>query len=140
MAKYLIWDPILAHFGPNLFPKIFLWVLPLLHVRNCCKLSLYVISRKTNEPNLKKWKKKKFWAWFWPAFAQIWSPKIFLWVLPLLDVIHCYKLSLYAISRKTNEPHLRKWHKTYFWTQFWPVLTQIWLPKILLVDFTSTTY
>ena len=27
--------------------------------------------------------------------------KLFLWALPLLDVIHCCKLSLYAISRKT---------------------------------------
>ena len=40
-----------GHFRPNLGPKIFL---PLLHVRHCCKLSLYAISRKTNELNLRK--------------------------------------------------------------------------------------
>ena len=33
------------------------------------------------------------------------------WALPLLDVIRCCKLSLCAISRKTNEPNLRKWQK-----------------------------
>ena len=31
---------------------------------------------------------------------------------PLLDVIHSYMLSLYATSRKTNKPNLRKWKKT----------------------------
>ena len=29
----------------------------------------------------------------------------FSWVLPLLDVRHCGKLSLYAISKKTNDPN-----------------------------------
>ena len=38
--------------------------------------------------------------------AQSWSEK-FLWGLPLLDVTHCCKLSLYAISRKTNEPNFK---------------------------------
>ena len=38
------------------------------------------------------------------------GPKqVFSWVLPLLVVIQCSKLASYAISRKTNEPHLRKW-------------------------------
>ena len=46
---------ILASFGPNLVPpKKFSWILPVLNVRHCCKLSLYAISRKTNEPNLRK--------------------------------------------------------------------------------------
>ena len=43
-----------GHFGPNLGTKIFL---PLLHVRHCCKLSLYATSRKTNESHLRKCKK-----------------------------------------------------------------------------------
>ena len=47
-------------FGPNLCSKIFFsWILPLLHVRLCCKLSLHAIARKTNEPNSRKWRKKK---------------------------------------------------------------------------------
>ena len=45
-------------FGPNSDPKkIFSWILPVLDVRHCCKLSLYAISRKTDEPNLRKWQK-----------------------------------------------------------------------------------
>ena len=46
-----------------------------------------------------------------PILAQMWSPKIFLWALPLLDVMHWCKLSLYAISRKTSGSKLRKWQK-----------------------------
>ena len=41
------------NFGPDLGPKIsFLWVLPLLVVRQCSKLSSYVLFKKTNERNL----------------------------------------------------------------------------------------
>ena len=40
--------------------------------------------------------------------AQIWAPKLLLWVLPALDVRYCRKLSLYTISEKTNDPILRK--------------------------------
>ena len=43
--------PFWAKFGPK---KFFLWVLPQLDVTHCCKLSLYVISSKTNEPNVRK--------------------------------------------------------------------------------------
>ena len=32
---------------------------------------------------------------------NFWPPKFFSWVLPLLDVRHCHKLSSYPISRKT---------------------------------------
>ena len=48
------------------------------------------------------------------CLAQIWAPQ-FLggWGggLPLLDVTHCRKLSMYAISRKTYDPNSTKWHK-----------------------------
>ena len=54
-----------------------------------------------------------------PVLAQIWAQRFFWWILPVLDVRHCCKVSLYAISRKTNEPSLRKWQKTQFWAQFW---------------------
>ena len=41
---------------PNLGPQmLFSLVLPLLDVRHCCKLSLHAISRKTNDPNSRKW-------------------------------------------------------------------------------------
>ena len=42
---------------PNLDPKkkkFFVDFLPLLDVRHCCKLSLYAVSGKTNEPNFRK--------------------------------------------------------------------------------------
>ena len=52
------------NFGPNYGPldpnldlQTFFMGLPLPDVRHCCKLSLYVISRKTNEWNLRKWQK-----------------------------------------------------------------------------------
>ena len=47
-----------------------------------------------------------------PILAQIWAQKTFSWVLPLLDIIHCCKLSLHAISRTTNGQNLGKWQKT----------------------------
>ena len=46
-------------------------------------------------------------------------PIFFSGVLPLLDVTHCCKLSLYVISRKTNKSNLRKWQKTQFQARFW---------------------
>ena len=58
-------------FGPfrqNLGPKkIYLLILHILDVWNCCKLSLYSISRKTNKPNLRKWQKK-------PSFRPDFGP------------------------------------------------------------------
>ena len=58
MTKNLILGLILACFAPILvLKKTFLWVLPLLDVIHCCKLLLFAISRKTKEPNLKKWQK-----------------------------------------------------------------------------------
>ena len=38
--------------------------------------------------------------------------------MPLLDVRHCSKLWLYAISRKTNDLNSRKWKKNSFWAWF----------------------
>ena len=52
---------------------------------------------------------------FPPDFAPsaILGPQnFFSWILLLLDGRHCCKLALYAISRKTNEPNLRKLQKT----------------------------
>ena len=44
--------PDFGQFGLNFSPPlIFLWVLALLEVRHCCKLSLYSISRNTDDPN-----------------------------------------------------------------------------------------
>ena len=49
------------NFGPNLEPRTFFsWVLLLLVVRKCSKLSFYVISRKTNDEILKSDKAPNF--------------------------------------------------------------------------------
>ena len=45
------------------------------------------------------------------CLMQIWAPNFFLGVLPLLVVKHYFKLSSYAIYRKTSEPNFRKWQK-----------------------------
>ena len=157
--KTLNFRPDLNLFWPKFGPKkVFLWVLPLLEVKHCYKLSLYAISRETNKPE-----KKPISGPILALSAQTWVPKCFFedftftrcqtllqaiiactfkenyctklekmaenlvsgpnlgpyffsLVLPLLEVRHCCKLSLYALSRKTIEPNLRKWQKTYFWT------------------------
>ena len=54
MAKNIVFvpdfDPFWPKFGPLKFPP---WGLPPLDVIDCCKLSFYVISRKTKERNLR---------------------------------------------------------------------------------------
>ena len=59
---------------------------------------------------------------FGPDFGSF-GPKLrpqnlFSCLLLLLDVRHCSKLSLYALSRKTYDPSLRKYLKTSFWAWF----------------------
>ena len=49
-----------------------------------------------------------------PVLAQIRFQKLFLWVLPLLEVRHCYKLSLYVNSRKTMNQTRENGKKTSF--------------------------
>ena len=83
--------------------KNFSWVLPLVVFKQCSKLSSYAISKKTNEL-----------SYFGPNFCPLGrdlDPIFFFFFffffqgLPLLVVRHCSKLSLYTISRKTNEPN-----------------------------------
>ena len=112
MAKTQLWVRFWTLWPKSGPQRLFSWILPLLDVRNYCKLLLYVISRKTNEPNLRKCKKPSFgynFGLFQPNFS---SQKIFSWVLSLIDLLHRCKLSFYVSSRKTNEPNLRKWKKT----------------------------
>ena len=54
--KNLVLDLILASLAQSWAPKTFLWILPVINPTHCCKLTLYVISRKTNIQNLRKWK------------------------------------------------------------------------------------
>ena len=46
---------------------------------------------------------------FRPLWSKLWDPNFFSWILSLLDVRYCCKLSVHAIWRKINEPNLRKW-------------------------------
>ena len=139
MANNPILGPTLDDLTQIWAPKFFGWVLPPLVFRHCCKLSLCTIQRKTNKPNLTKWQKtqfqNQFWS-FWPKFG----PNIFFsWIFLLLHNRHCCKLSLHAISRKINEPNLRKWQKTYFQDRFW-LLWPKFGPRNFFMNFTSTTY
>ena len=59
MVKKLISGPILAQIWAL---KFILWVFYLLDVKHCQNLSWYPISRKTNDPNSRKWQKTSFWA------------------------------------------------------------------------------
>ena len=62
MAKKSNFGPNFGSFALNLGPKHFFrgFCLLILDVRHCCKLSLYVVLRKNNEPNLRKWQKLCF--------------------------------------------------------------------------------
>ena len=121
MTKNLVSGLILASLAQIWATKIFPWILPLLDVRRCCKLSLYAISRKTNEKNLRKWQKTLFQAWFWPLWPKFGPKNFFSWILSLLDVRHCCKLSAYVISGKTKEQYLRKWQRPSFGSNFGPL-------------------
>ena len=100
--------------GPKFKPPFFFS--PKLVVRHCSKLSSYVIWRKNNEPDLgKRQKKKLISAQFWPVWPKFGPQNSFPWVLPLVGVRHCRKLSLYPIPRKNYDPNSRKWRKTSFW-------------------------
>ena len=72
MTKNLILGPIFVHLVEIWTPFFFFFFqgLPLLVVRHCSKLSLYTISRKTNEPNWENDKKPSF----GPNFGQF-DPK-----------------------------------------------------------------
>ena len=73
-----------------------------------------------------------------PISAQIWALKFFSRILYLLDITHCCKLSLYAISRKSNEPNLREWQKNLVWGPILAPLAQIWAQKNFFKNFTCT--
>ena len=63
-------------FAPNLVPKTFSEVLPLLDVKRY-KLWSYLISRDNNESNLKKWQKKTSFGSDFGPFGPNLGTKIF---------------------------------------------------------------
>ena len=129
-------------FGQNLGHQNFvLWILLLVDVRDCCKLSFYAISGKTYDPNSRKWQRTSIWAWFRPIKwwrTSIWDwfrlirPKFVLpfffffflsskiWLCQSLDTVHVH-LSSCKISEKPNDLILRKFSdgRTDRWTDGW---------------------
>ena len=106
-------------------PKFFLWVLSVLHV-HCNMLSSYSISQKTYDPNSKNGKKTHFRTDFSLFGRNSSHQNLFI----KLVVRYRYpKHSSYAIYRKINKSNLRKWWKTYFQAQFWPICPKFGPPK-----------
>ena len=102
MAKKLVSGPILAPLAQICALKLFSWILPLLDIRHCCKLSLHVISRKTNEPNLRKWEKNLVWDPILAHLAQIRAAIFFfffffskIWLRQSLDIMVSYHIAQY---------------------------------------------
>ena len=109
-----------------------LLILPLLDIRHCCKLSLYAISRKTNESNLRKWQKNLVSGLILAHLTQIWAAKFFFFFfffffrnLAWSVTRYHVQLSPCTISEKTNTPILRKLSdgRTDVWEWFHRVLS-----------------
>ena len=84
-----------GHFGPNMGPQIFFSrILLLLDVRHCCKSSLYAISRKTNEQNLRKWQEKPSFVPDFGLFDPNLNHQFFffskIWICQSLDIMVSY--------------------------------------------------
>ena len=112
MAKKLILGLILALLAqicptPTPHPQFYLFILPLLDVRHCCKLSLCAISRKTNKPNMRKWQKPIFRPNFGPFGLKSGHHFFFFKNLALSVTRYHGQLSSCTISEKTNDPILR---------------------------------
>ena len=60
---------------------------------------------KLMSQNWENSKKSNFRAQFSPVWTKFGPQKAFVKILPLLDVLHCRKLSFYAISQKFNKPN-----------------------------------
>ena len=90
-AKNLILGP--THLAQTWAAKFFLLFLLLLVVRHYSKLSSYVVYRKTNHPNLRKWPKPNSRTNFGLFGPNLGPQTFFLLVLPLLVVRHCSQLS-----------------------------------------------
>ena len=111
MAKNLVLGPILAPLVQICALKFFfLWILPSLYVKHCCKLLLYSISRKTKEPNLRKWKKKTNFGPDFGPFGQIWAAIFFFIFKNLASSVTRYHGQLLSctISEKTDDSILKK--------------------------------
>ena len=132
----IIPDPIWAR---NIF--LFLWGFTSTRLGIVPSCNLVQYQGKLMNQTLKNDKKPYFGPDF-DLFDPNVGPKKFLWVLPLLDFMHCCKLSLCATSWKSNEPSFRKRQKTSFWVRLWTIrskfgapffFSKIWLSQALYI-------
>ena len=105
MTKWLISGTILACLAQIWASKI---LFEGFTSKYCRKLSLYVISRKTYDPNSIKRRKTSFWVWFRPVGPKFQLPKSFLKNLAPPVARYHGQLSSCTISEKTNDSILRK--------------------------------
>ena len=109
-SKNLVLGQLLVHFAKIRDQKKFIrrfYICQMLDIIACYQCMQF--QGKLMKQTWENSKKPSFATEFGPFCPKFGPWKIFLKVLPLLDVIHFYKLSLYATSRKTNKPNLRKW-------------------------------
>ena len=135
-AEYLVLGPILVRFYPKFGPPnffcgfYFYQMLDIVASFHCIQFQGKLMNQ-TSEND----KKPSFRPNFGPFGPNLGPQNFCSRILFLLDDRHCCKLSLYSISRKTNEPNLSKCQKTQFRARFWP----LWpLKKFFFVDLTST--
>ena len=103
--------PDFGYFGSNASPKKFFLSFTstrCYHVTHCCMLSLYAISRKTNEPNLEKWQKNLVSGVIVARLFQIQASNFFFKNLASSVTRYHGQLSSCAISEKNYDPILRK--------------------------------
>ena len=110
MTKDLISGQILIPLAHIWAQKFFSRILPPLEVTHCCKLSLYVNSKKTKKTHLRKWQKKtSFIPNFGPFGPYSSHQNIFfanIWLRQTLDIMASYHHIQY--QKKNNDPILRK--------------------------------
>ena len=102
------------------------------------QLSSCITSEKTNDPVLRKLSDGRRDGQTDRETDGQATRVISWWDLPQPDVIHCSKLSLYAISRKTNQSNLKIWQKKLVLDPILVLLAQIWTPELFFTDFLST--
>ena len=73
ITKNLVSGQILDNLAQVWAPKVFVWILPQLHVRRCCKVLLYTFSRKNK---LEKIAKNLVLGQILPRFGPNMVPKI----------------------------------------------------------------
>ena len=95
--KKLISAPILVHVTQIWTPKLFSWVFLPLDVRHCLGLSSYAISKKTYDPNSRKWQRNTFWPNLCPLVPNSVDSSFFsiFWLYKSIYIIISYHFVQY---------------------------------------------